>query len=91
MIGGQTRCELSVDDQKQQSEQDDGVTKNSHVDSHTWDENWVQNEMTDGHKVELTDGHKSWKTECGTHWIQSKLPGGRNICTRSWQNDCRVR
>ena len=51
-------CELSVGDERQQSEQDEG-DKHWHDNWNTWDEHWVQNEMTDGHKIELTDGLKS--------------------------------
>ena len=84
-------CELSVDDEGQQSEQDD---KNRHRHDY-WNngvEHWVQNELRNGHKIEnwvqneLTGGHKSlgksWNNRMQDgHWIQDKMTG----CHKSWQ------
>ena len=64
MPGGLTMCELSVDDERQQSEQDDGDS-NCHDTSNNWDKNWVQNEMTTGHK-NLKMGSKR-----GDEWSQN--------------------
>ena len=48
-------------------------TKNRHDDWNNWDESWVQNEMTDGHRVEPTDGHQSRKNRIwDNNWIQNK-------------------
>ena len=64
MSGGLTMCELSVDDKVQPSEQDDW-DRNRHGNLNNKVENWVQYEMTNGHKTknwvrnEITNGHKS--------------------------------
>ena len=71
-LGGLTICELSVDDERQHSEQDEG-NKNWHDNWNNWDENWVQNEMTDGYKIEMTDGHRSWNNKIWyANWVQNK-------------------
>ena len=65
MCGGLTICELSVDDEELQSEQNDG-DRNMCDDWNDKITNWVKNEMTDGYKIEnwvqneLMDGYKSW-------------------------------
>ena len=94
-------CELSVDDERQQREQDDG-DKLWHDNWNKWDEhcvqnemtnghkieNWVHNEMTDSHKIELMDGHKSWNNRIWhRNGIQNKLTGGHNIRSRNWQDN----
>ena len=56
MLCGLTMCELSVGDERQHSEQDEG-DKNWHDNWNNWDENWVQNEMTDGHR---SWNNKNW-------------------------------
>ena len=58
MLGGLTMCEVSVDDGEQRSEQNEGDT-NRCDDRNDKAENWVQNEMTDGHKkLEQKMGHR---------------------------------
>ena len=61
MLGGLMMCVLSVEDEGQHSEQGD-VDRNWHENWNNWEESWVQNEMTDGHKIELTDGHECWNS-----------------------------
>ena len=59
MSGGLKTCEMSVIDGEQQSERNDGDRA----------ENWVQNE--------LTDGHNSWNNRIrDRNWTQDKLTGG---------------
>ena len=65
-------CEMSVDDEEQQSEQSE-VDRTRCDDWNDRAETCFQNEMTNGHKIEnwiqskLMDGHNSWKkTEFGT-------------------------
>ena len=58
MLGGLTMCEVSVDDGEQRSEQNEG-DRNRCDDRNNKAENWVQNEMTDGHKkLEQRMGHR---------------------------------
>ena len=73
MKGGLTVCELSVDDGEQQSEQIEG-DRNRCDNGNDRAENWVQNEMTNGHKIGT-----SWGTNWHKNWIQNKLTGGHNI------------
>ena len=81
-----TMCELSVGDERHQSEQDDG-NKHWYDNWNNWNENWVQNEMTGGHKIELTEGHRSWNNLIwDKHWIQNKMTGCRRIWDRSWND-----
>ena len=47
MLGGLTMCELSVNDEEQQSEQNDG-DRNLCDDRKDGTENWSQNEMVSG-------------------------------------------
>ena len=72
MLGGLTMCELSVDDGEQQSEQNEGDGDLCDY----WNdrtEDWVQNEMANGHKIEswiqneMTNGHKI------ESWIQNEM------------------
>ena len=64
-------CELSVNDGKQQREHNDGDS-NLRDDWNDKTENWVQNE--------LTDGHTSWNNRIWhRNRIQDKLTGGHNI------------
>ena len=51
MFGGLTMCELSVNDEEQQSKQNDG-DRNLCDDWKDNAENWFQNEMMNGHKSE---------------------------------------
>ena len=58
-------CEVSVDDEGQQSEPNDG-DRNRRDNWHNMAENWVQHEMMNGHKIEnwvqnvMMNVHKSW-------------------------------
>ena len=73
MLGGLTMCELSVDNEGQQSEQDDG----DRTLCDGWNdkiENWVEKEMMNGHKIEnwvqhkMMDCHSSWNMSRDTTW-----------------------
>ena len=63
-FGGLMMCELSVDDEGQQSGQDDGG-RNWRDNWNNWDEKWVQDEKTNSHQIEewvqmeMRDGHKN--------------------------------
>ena len=71
MLGGLTMCELSVDNEGQQSKQDDGDT-NRRDNGTRWPkigtgqkiDMWVQNEIMNGRKIdklvqnEMMSGHK---------------------------------
>ena len=55
------------------------------------DNNWVQNEMTKGHKIEnwiqneVTGGHKSWNNRIwDINWFQNYMSGCHQSWNKSW-------
>ena len=74
-------------------------SNNWHDNWNIWDENWVQNEMTDGHKIELTYCHKSWNKNLDTSWYTNLVlrPNSRvghsmwsrnwRLCNNLWESD----